>query len=78
MHEELARDCDRELGRPGEISLSGFARSMKLREHDLLFGAELGSPRLHPALEGAQLPLLVAARILLDEHVEERLRLEPW
>ena len=52
--------------------MRGFARAVLLREHHLLVRAALGAPCLHATLERAQLPFLVAPRVLLHQHLEER------
>lgn len=76
VHEELAGDRDRELGRPRKVGLRRLTRPVLLREDDLLVRAVRGSPHLDPTLECPKLTWLVPVRVLLDEELEERLRLE--
>lgn len=76
MHEELPGDRDRELGHPCEVSLCCLTGAVLLREDDLLLWAVRGTPHLDPTLQRPQLPELVPLGVLLDEELEERLRLE--
>lgn len=76
VDKELSGDRHRELGRPREVGLRSLARSVLLREHDLLVRPALGAPGLHPPLQGAQLPLVVASRVRFSQDLEERLGFE--
>jgi hypothetical protein len=76
VHEDLAGDRDRELGRPGEVRLRGLTRPMLLRKDDVLVRTTCRAPHPDPALQRPQLPRLVSVGVLLHEQLEEGLRLE--
>lgn len=76
VNERLSHDRDGELGSPREVGLSCLAGSVELREHDVLVGTVLGTPGLHATLERPQLPFLISTGVLLEQQLEQRLRLE--
>ena len=74
--ERLARDGDAEFGHVGEIRGAELPRSVDLCEEHLLGGPLEGAPPFDPPLEGAQLPVGVAARPAALQVEEEGLGLE--
>ena len=69
---------DRHLERIGvrEVRLAVLRRLPALLEHHLALGTVLAAPAGNVPLQGSHLPGLVAARMALDQHLEQRLGLQ--
>src|SRR5689334_4277837 len=75
MREWLRSQRDAQIGHMGKVGLSLLAGMMDLRKHDLLFRTTLSTPERNPALEGAELPKLIAARMLVAQQGKQGLSL---
>ena len=78
VREGGARQRDVQGIHGGEVGLRHAPGDMLLREHYLPLRPLLYPPGLHVALQGAQLPLLIATRKGLAQQRKQRLRLQGW
>jgi len=76
VREGLALYGHAELAGPGEISLHGLTRTMRLGEEDFLVWAGQPPPLLDPTLQGPELTWLVQARMMLLQFLKDRARLK--
>jgi len=60
----------------GEVGLGHLTRLVDLRKDHLAFGTELGAPGGNVPLLGAQLALLIPARVPIAQQTKQRLPLE--
>src|SRR5215471_1400341 len=75
MREWLTCQRDAQISHMGKVGLCLLAGMMHLRKHDLLFRAMLGTPERNPALERAELPELIAARMMVAQQGKQGLSL---